>query len=264
MRSEGASAQAVQGFLRLLRTLPEELARQAPVLGDIALLGAGTLGRGPSNPGIIQKRLDRRYARICVVYRELGKLDFNRAAPGLGIEEVIFAQTDFSVYRSISREDFEVFFDQGLEDFEDSFYKYNLMMDREAVRRAISRCYKHEGGRYVYDGENLLLLGIMRSLHTALDFAPLIDPGETLKETGLLIRFLQSQSVLEEDALSALSENAEPLYYALLGSLDGARPVHPDGKTASLFIREGSDPPVLCGTFYPENKPHTIPLTRSV
>jgi hypothetical protein len=137
-------------------------------------------------------------------------------------------------------------------------------MDREAVRRTISRCYRAEGGRYVYSGENPLLLGIMRSLHTALDFAPLLGPGETLEETARLIRFLQSQSALEEDALSALTENSGPLYSALLRGLDGARAIHPDGKVATLFIKEGTDPPVLYGTFYPENKAHTIALTRAV
>jgi hypothetical protein len=177
---------------------------------------------------------------------------------------MVFAQTDFDPYKSISDEDFDTFFDQGLEDFEDSFYKYNLMMDREVVRRTISRCYRAEGDRHVYFGENPLLLGIMRSLHTALDFAPLLSPGETLEETARLIRFLQAHSALDEDALSALTENAEPLYYALLRSLDGARAVHPDGKAATLFIKEGADPPVLYGTFYPENKAHTIALTRAV
>jgi hypothetical protein len=233
-----------------------------PVLDGITALGNG--GAGRPGAGLIQKRLDRRYARICVVYRELGKLDFNKAQPGTGLEDMVFAQTDFDVYGKISREDFAAFFDEGLEDFEDSFYKYNLMMDRDAVRRAISRRYKREGNFYVYAGENPLLLGIMRSLHTALDFAPLIQPGEALGEAAFLIRFLQSKSALEGDALSALTENPGLFFSALLGSLDGATVVHPDGRTTALFIQEGSDPPVLCGTFFPENKAHTIRLTRPV
>jgi hypothetical protein len=246
--------------------LPEELALRMPVLSDIAALGNGAAGAGAGSPkaGIIQKRLDRRYARICVVYRELGKLDFTRAKPGTGLEDMVFAQTDFDAYGKIGLEDFAAFFDEGLDDFEDSFYRYNLMMDRDAVRKAISRWYKHEGDFYVYTGENPLLLGIMRSLHTALDFAPLLRSEEALEEAAFLIRFLQSQSALEEDALSALTENQDLLFSALLRSLDGATATHPDGKTTALFIQEGSDPPVLCGTFFPEDKAHTIRLTRPV
>jgi hypothetical protein len=260
--SEGVYADAVEVFLRLLRTLPEELALQMPVLSDIAALGnrGGAGGAGRSGPGIIRRRLDRRYARICVVYKELGKLDFNKAKPGIGLEDMVFAQTDFGVYGKIRREDFNAFFDEGLDDFEDSFYKYNLMMDRSAVRRAISRWYKREGDCYVYTGANPLLLGIMRSLHTALDFAPLIRAGEALEECAFLIRFLQSKSAIGEDALSSLAQNQDILFPALLKSLDGAKATHPDGMTTTLFIREGSGPTALYGTFLPENKAHTIRL----
>jgi hypothetical protein len=260
--SEGVYAEALGAFLRLLRALPGKIALQMPVLSDIAVFGAGADGAGRSAPGIIRRRLDRRYARICVVYRELGKLDFNKAQPGAGLEDMVFAQTDFDAYRRISREDFNAFFHEGLDDFEDSFYRYNLMMDRDAVRRAISRWYTSEGDCYVYAGENPLLLGIMRSLHTALDFAPLIRAEETLEETAFLIRFLQSQSALEEGALSALTENQGLLFFTLLRSLDGTTATHPDGRATALFVEEGSDPPVLCGTFFPENKAHTIRLTR--
>jgi hypothetical protein len=261
--SESVGAGAIEVFLRLLGTLPGELALQMPVLRDIAALGNSGCGAGPPGPGIIRRRLDRRYARICVVYRELGKLDFSKAKPGTGLEDMVFAQTDFDMYGKIPREDFSLFFDEGLEDFEDSFYKYNLMMDRDAARRTISRWYKSEGDYYVCAGKNPLLRGIMRSLHTALDFAPLIQPRETLGECAFLIRFLQSQSAIGEDALSALTQNLGLLFSALLRSLDGAKAIHPDGKATTLFIEEGSDPPVLCGTFLPENKAHTIRLAQA-
>jgi hypothetical protein len=249
-------------FLRLLRELPGELALEMPVLSDLAFLGSPGGWAGHPGRGVLQRRLDRRYARICAVYRELSKLDFNKAGPGTGIEDMVFAQTDFDAYRRIDREDFITFFDEGLDDFEDSFYKYNLMMDRAAVQRAISRWYKSDGDCYVCVGDNPLLPGIMRSLHIALDFAPLIRPGEALEETARLIRFLQSKSALGEDALSALTQNLDHLFSALLRSLDKAQATHPDGRITTLFIEEGSDPPVLCGTFLPENKAHTIRLTR--
>jgi hypothetical protein len=234
-----------------------------PLLSDIAVLSSGGAGVTTRNgPGLIQRRLDRRYARICVVYRELSKLDFSKARSGTGLEDLVFSQTDFDRYKKISREDFALFFDEGLEDFEDSFYKYNLMMDRGAVQKAISRWYKQEGDYYVCAGENPLLPGIMRTLHTALDFAPLFSAAEVLGESAFLIRFLQSKSAMGEDAIAALKENLDQLFSALLRSLDGARATHPDGVTATLFIQESSDPPILCGTFYPEHKAHTIRLTR--
>jgi hypothetical protein len=236
-----------------------------PLLSDIAVLsgsaGAGGLDGLPS-PGLVRRRLDRRYARICVVYRELSKLDFSKAGSGTGLEDMVFAQTDFDRYKKISREDFSVFFDEGLEDFEDSFYKYNLMMERGAVRKTISRWYKREGEYYVCSGENPLLPGIMRTLHTALDFAPLLSAAEILGESAFLIRFLQSKSAIGEDALLALEANLDQLFSALLRSLDGATAIHPDGMATTLFIEEGSDPPILCGTFCPEHKAHTIRLTR--
>jgi hypothetical protein len=262
--SEGAGATGV--FLRILRTLPEELALQMPLLSDIAVLGGGGAGgaggAARNGPGLVQRRLDRRYARICVVYRELSKLDFTKARSGTGLEDMVFAQTDFDRYKKISREDFILFFDEGLEDFEDSFYKYNLMMERGAVRRAISRRYKQEGDYYVCDGENPLLQGIMRTLHTALDFAPLFSAAEVLGEGAFLIRFLQSKSAMGADALSALTENLDQLFSLLIKSLDKVQATHPDGMTTTLFVQDGSDPPILCGTFYPEHKAHTIRLTR--
>jgi hypothetical protein len=259
--SDGDYAAAAGVFLRILRALPEELARQTPLLCDIARLGDGGAERA-ALPGPVQRRLDRRYARIGVVYRELGKLDFNKAGAGTSLEDMVYAQTDFALYRKISREDFRVFFDEGLEDFEDSFYKYNLMMDRDAVRGAISRWYRNEGDYYVCAGENPLLQGIMRSLHTALDFAPLLRAEDILGESAFLVRFLQSQSALGEEDVSALTENQDRLFYALLRSLDKAIVIHPDGMATTLFIEEGPEPPVLFGTFRPENRAHTIRLTR--
>ena len=97
--SEGVNAgePPAGDFLRLLRTMPGELALQMPVLSDIAALGnpGGTGGAERAGSGILRRRLDRRYARICVVYRELGKLDFSKAKPGAGLEDMVFAQTDF-------------------------------------------------------------------------------------------------------------------------------------------------------------------------
>ncbi|GHV76277.1 hypothetical protein AGMMS49942_10980 [Spirochaetia bacterium] len=227
---------AVESFLRLLRTLPLELLLKMPVLSDIADLGGGSTG---VRRGLIMRRLDRRYARICVVHAELGRLDFKKARPGTGLEDMVFAQTDFNRYQKISREDFNTFFDEGLDDFEDVFYKNNCMMDRGAVRKAIFHWYRAEGEHYYCAAVNPLLLGIMRTLHTSLDFAPLLRAEETQRECEILIRFLQS-----------------PNFSALVRSLDKVTVIHPDGMTTTLSLKDET----LYGTFHPANKAHTIRL----
>ena len=264
---------SVAVFLRLLRDLPAELALKTPVLGDMAdLCGRGGGDAGDAPPGLIRRRLERRYARIRVVHGELGKLDFKQAKPGTGLEDLVFAQTNFAIYQKISREDFSTFFDEGLEDFDDSFYKKNLMMDRRAVRKTIFHWYQPQGEYYAYAGNavtnsavmNPLLLGIMRTLHTALDFAPLIQAEETQGECEVLIRFLQSKSALGEDALSGLAHNFPILFSGLIRSLDKVTLIHPDGMATNLFIQEGDTLPILYGTFHPSNKAHTIRLTGEV
>ncbi|GHU61835.1 hypothetical protein FACS189445_4240 [Spirochaetia bacterium] len=270
MSFEGANAKdpAIGAFLGLMGKLPLELALKTPVLSDIADLSGGSdsaAGDPAAAPqGLIRRRLERRYARICVVHAELGKLDFKQAKAGTGLEDLVFAQTDFDRYKKISREDFSAFFDEGLDDFDDFFYKNNCMMDRDAVRKTIFHCYRPKGEHYFCAAMNPLLLGIMRTLHTSLDFAPLLRAEETQRECEILIRFLQSQSALGEDTLSELSHNFSALFAGLIRSLDKVMLVHPDGMITTLFIREqdGEGAPVLCGTFHPSNKAHTIQLTR--
>ncbi|GHV25047.1 hypothetical protein AGMMS4952_01840 [Spirochaetia bacterium] len=247
---------AVVSFLRLIRDMPRELILKIPVLSDIADLGGGLAGAGR---GLLMRRLDRRYARICVVHTELGKLDFKKAKPGTGFEDMVFAQTDFDRYQKISREDFTTFFDEGLDDFEDSFYKNNCMMDRGAVRKTIFHRYQLKGEHYYCAAVNPLLLGIMRTLHTSLDFAPLIRVVETRRECEILIRFLQSQSALGEDAPAGLAQNFSALFDGLVRNLSNVTVSHPDGMATTLSLKDET-PPVLYGTFYPANKAHTIRL----
>jgi hypothetical protein len=246
----------LEDFLRLLRELPGELALKTPVLRDIADLGNNTVT--PQSP--LRRRLDRRYARICVVHGELSKLDFKKAKAGTGLEEFVFTQTDFDRYQKIDREDFNTFFDEGLDDFEDSFFKTNFTMDRGAVRKAIFHWYKSDGEQYLCVSANPLLMGIMRTLHTALNFAPLIKTEEALEECGILVRFLQSKSALGKDALSGLTENFSALYSGLLRSLNNVTVIHPDGMGTTLSFRPHETPPALYGMFHPSNKAHTIRL----
>ncbi|GHV81294.1 hypothetical protein AGMMS49944_30850 [Spirochaetia bacterium] len=250
------SDSAVESFLRLLRNLPAELMVKMPVLSDIADMSSGITG---TQPGLVRRRLDRRYARISVVHAELGKLDFKKAKPGIGLEDMVFAQTDFDRYKKISREDFNTFFDEGLDDFTDVFYKNNCMMDRGAVRKAIFHWYHLEEEHYYCAVVNPLLLGIMRTLHISLDFAPLLRAEETRGECEILIRYLQSQSALGDDALSDLTRNFPLLFSGLIRSLNTVTVIHPDGMTTTLSLKNET-PPVLYGTFHPANKAHTIRL----
>jgi hypothetical protein len=267
MNSEGVYARdpATGAFLRLLRNLPAELALKTPVLRDIADLSDSNDGTIVAQPGLIRRRLDRRYARIRVVHAELGKLDFKKAASGTGLEDMVFAQTDFDMYKKISREDLNTFFDEGLDDFEDAFYKNNFMMDRGAAQKAISHWYQPKEEYYSCAVMNPLLLGIMCTLHTSLEFAPLITAAETLGECEILIRFLQSQDIivpaLGDDAVSGLTQNFPVLFSSLIRSLDKVTVIHPDGMATTLSIRTGETSPVLYGTFHPDHKAHTIPLT---
>jgi hypothetical protein len=254
----------VASFLRLLLDLPAEAVGETPVLRNIAELRAGK----PEGPGIIRRRLDRRYAGIREVHSELSKLDFKKAKPGADLDEFVFGQTDFDRYKRIGREEFNTFFGEGLDDFEDSFYRTNFMLSREAAGKAIMRGYRPVGEYYAWveDGSaagimNPLLLGIMRTLHTSLDFAPLIKSGEALRECGLIIRYLQSQSALGEDVLEDLSGNFPLFFTNILRSLNNVSVIHGDGMITTLSIHES--PLVLYGTFHPYNKAHTIALVSA-
>ncbi|AEF84663.1 hypothetical protein TREPR_0609 [Treponema primitia ZAS-2] len=280
----------VAQFLRLLKAMPAGVREETPVLADIAELCAGNfvassagnlptkvgVASGASSagtsypagaPGLVRRRLDRRYARIRVVYSELSKLDFKKAKPEAGFEDFVFDQTNFDIYNKIGKDDFNTFFDEGLEDYDDSFYRNNFMMSRSAVRKAIFRWYKPAGEHYSCDTAiNPLLLGIMRTIHTSLDFAPLIRQEEAMAECRVIIRFLQDRSTLGEDTLSELDHNFQALYYGLIRSFDKLAITHSDGMVTTLSIHpgesmSGDEPDVLYGTFHPFGKAHTIALS---
>lgn len=241
--------------------MPAAIAGETPVLRDIAALRAGE--NDPS--GIIRRRLDRRYARIRVVYTELSKLDFKKVKPGAGLDDFVFEQTDFDIYKKISRDDFTLFFTEGLDDFDDAFYKNNFRMDRGAIKKTIRRWYRPGDGYYSCgDGDaNPLLLGIMRTLHTALDFTPLIQAEETLRECTAIVRFLQSQSALGAEAMQELAEHFPRLFHGILRGLHQVTVTHADGMVTTLSVPASPSPPVLYGTFRPLNKAHTIPLSSA-
>jgi hypothetical protein len=174
------------------------------------------------------------------------------AAYGGSFEDLVFSTIDFSVYRKIDAEEFSLLFDGGLEDFDETFYRKAFKTDRETIRKTISRFYLKAGPFYVCRKTNPLILSIMRSLHTSLEFAPLLAP---------------------DDLAGDSTEQAEEAKHcgAIVAALDGVVIRHDDGMETRLFTRgpetdaknagvPGGPAVSLWGTFHPFGKAHTIPL----
>jgi hypothetical protein len=272
----------VNKILKNLLNLPKETITKMPILTDIAALstgpannrdGSAAAGKGfPQSPrdtardqnGPLQKRLDRRYARVCVVHSELNKLNFRNVKPGTGFDDFIFQQTDFDIYKQISAEDFELFYVEGLEDYNESFYKKNFMMGREKLKTLISKSYHKDGDSYfckTLNGEiNPLLLGIVRTLHTSLDFVPLIGREELRTECAALIGFLQSCSTIDEGTAANLSAGFPAMFDDLLRALDGVAVTHLDTMVTTLSVKTENGKVSLYGTFRPQNKAFTLAL----
>jgi hypothetical protein len=222
--------------------------------------------------GILGGRLDRRYRRIKIAQAELGKLDFTKAAPGTAFDDFVFAQIDFSIYRKIPAGEFALFSESGLEDFEAPFFPRFFRMDRKAVGTLIAQTYRPLDGFAVIKEDKLLknplLMAIMRTLHTSLEFAPFLEKEEILRECNRLIRFLEQRSLerssLEQGSLGKgayfhLARGFGKLFSQLLLALDGARVIHADGMITGLSAVSGG----LKGTFRPHNKAYTIPLVTA-
>ncbi|MDR2211128.1 MAG: hypothetical protein LBO65_06655 [Spirochaetaceae bacterium] len=155
-------------------------------------------------------------------------------------EDFVFRRIDFSIYKKIDAEEYGLLFDQGLEDFEETFFQRAFKMDREAVRRTISQAYIKAGPFFVCQGTSFLLLSIMRTIHTSLDFAPILTESDVSTEEELR---------------------------ALVAALDGVVIRHEDGMETRLFVPQAGSAgktarPALCGTFHPLNKAWTITLIR--
>lgn len=196
---------------------------------------------------LVRRRIESRYRRIGFVHSELAKLAGKqkaggKAASGGSFEDFVFSTIDFSVYQKISAEEFTLLFDEGLSDFDEEFYRKAFGIDRENVREAIFRSYIRVGPFYVCRKSSPLILSIMRSVHTSLEFAPLFTAAD-----------------LGEGA------EAEERYRSLIAALDGVVIRHEDGTETALFVPAGAESAegaALCGTFYPQGKAHTVILIR--
>jgi hypothetical protein len=271
---------SVKNFLLGLRDLEADI----PILKNIgALIGtdvrnagnianAGNAGSVPG--GIITGRLESRYLRIRFVQEELGRLDFTQAKPGTAFEDFIFSRIDFSVYDKIDEKTFSLLYEKGPDDYGDLFFEKNFKRSRPETGDIIRRSYKKIGPFYYrLRGKgpfNPLLLSIMRTLQTSLEFRPLLSREEVLNECTCLIRFLrQEQAGPGKESSFYLAQSFGTLFRYIVTSLDQAVLIHDDGMETRLLAgtapaRTGSRPdagiPMLRGVFHPQNKPYTVTL----
>jgi hypothetical protein len=251
----------VADFLRALSRLPEALAGEGPypgLLRDIAALSAARPSALPdTRAGGLGARLKRRYLRIRAVQDALEKLNFNKAKPGTALDDFVFAETDFSIYKKIAAEDF-CLFDAGLDDFDDDFFTKSFGLGREKTAAVIGSAYKRIGAFYYLNREshlrNPLLMAAVRTLHTSIAFRPVITGEELRAEIAA--------------AFGAAPGNFDAVYYDFLEPLDGSAVSHTDGMITSLVFEPpvgavfsgGGKGPAIRGTFHPQGKAYTIRL----
>jgi hypothetical protein len=265
-------------FLRALGTLPAESPRPSLLLGIASLSAAAGSGAAPpealpvGRAGPLGARLDRRYLRIRAVQDELGKLNFEKAKPGAALDDFVFEQTDFSMYKKIGAEEFSLFSaGAGIDDFDDGFYTGSFGMDREKTEAVISSAYRRIGAFYYINKEahlrNPLLMAAMRTLHTSLAFRPLVTGEELRIEFACVVRYLAENSVVDERAFLPAFQNFGAVYADLLGLLGGSAVLHGDGMITNLAAGPAEAPgggggkgPALSGVFHPRGKAYTMRL----
>ena len=264
-------------FLRALGTLPAKGPRPVLLPGIASLTAARGGGRTAPAPlaadraGTLGARLNRRYLRIRAVQDELGKLDFEKAKPGAALDDFVFEQTDFSMYKKIGAEDFSLF-SAGLEDYDDDFYAGSFRMDREKTGTLINSEYRRIGAFYYINQEkhlhNPLLMAVMRTLHTSLAFRPLVTEEELKAEFAGVVRYLAAKKVIEEKIFFPAVQNFNAVYCDLLKLLDGSAVIHGDGMITNLEVEPLTDAAspgtekifALKGIFHPRNKAYTMRL----
>ena len=216
-----------------------------PLLRDLSDLASGK--NRVSGP--LKRRLERLYIRLCLLSKDLSRLDLKKARLGaaLGIdgyktlEDFAFSGIDFSRYHNITETEFDKLFLEGLSDFDESFFKKNFGLGKKELQSVMQESYQKTGGQYTLRRENSLVLSVMRALETSLETLPLLSAGEVIAE-------------LHNLPAPAREKLPKPLYPALVLALDGATITHSDNMTTRLFIAPSGD---LSGTFRPEDKPWT-------
>ena len=203
---------------------------------------------------LVRQRIESRYKRILFVQKELerlnaiAKMNSTAALSDLtqqkkqaeSFEDFVFSSINFSLYKKINKDEFTLLFDKGLADYQETFFQKCFRLSREETRKTITESYVKVGPFYLCKKSSPFLLSIMRTLHTSLDFAPLLG----------------SDDIADPDQIKAVA-----------GILNGLVIRHEDETETKLFIpkEEEKKPgmqaePVLCGTFHPLGKAYTIVL----
>lgn len=238
-------------FLTALPALPVDV----PLLQGIGKFLSG------EKKNLVAQKMESRYRRIAFVQKTLKKIDFSKAKQGSNFEDFIFEQSDFSMYEKIDAETFSLLYIDGLDDLPDDFYTKTFSRDKSEIRKIISVRYKLIDGFYVSDG-NPLLIPIMRSIHTSLDFVPFPHREHVQNDFKTLFAFLQKNAGLPEIFFQYLSQEDHHLFNALLRLFDNRELKHSDGMTSRFSVTEENGNPVLYAVFYPEGKAFTKLMAR--
>ena len=254
----GSKGTELKPFLDLVLSFRRGLPLSIPLLLDIANLTVPGTNR---EAGLLKRRIDRRYRRLCRVQEELGRLDLKKAAPavsgGIALEDYVFSRIDFTRYRKIGEKEFESLFTEGPLDFGEAFFKKNFGLGMGEVQSLIEGSYKKADGVYSIQRETPLILSLMRTLETSLETSPLFTAQETEGELKKLLAFVGAETPMTK---GELLPGMDLLYPLLVSCLDKVSIPHEDGMTTRLFI---SPPGDLSGTFLPEGKPWTLVLIRA-
>lgn len=239
-------------FLASLAALPADAQAAVPILRDIAALCSGTPG-GAASWGPVRRGLNRRYLRIRFVQHELERLDFKKAKPGVAFADFVFNQIDFSAYKKISAEEYSLYTREGLEDFEPPFFTRNFRLGREQILDMIRCAYARIGSFYYIKHEkmltNPLLVSVLRTLQTSLEFAPLFTGAAIWDECRTAF------------PLPPAGEGeSNRLFASLLRPLHGASVIHTDGMKTDLSVLREERALLLKGAFHPQGKTSTITL----
>ena len=96
-------------FLDLVLSIKKGSSNAISLLCELAILGTNN---GPLD-GLIKRRVDRIYFRLCRLQEEMSLLDFKKAKPGVSAEDYVFSCIDFSRYKEVAEADFENLFLEG-------------------------------------------------------------------------------------------------------------------------------------------------------
>jgi hypothetical protein len=243
VNGEAGAAGYIEAFGKVLENLPPEPSLPIPLLREFAHPPA-------AKNGLLWKRLERRYLRLCAVQEELGRLDFKKAGGSVSFGDFVFSQTDFSRYAKISARDFALY-TEGLEDFGDPFFTENFRISRAETAQTINRSFRESDGFYLLRRPGPVILAIMRTLETSTAALPLVRPEEISGEMKALCGYLG----IEADLLPG--EKAGAFLAWLFGRLDKTAVTHADGAETLLFTGENGS---LMGTFKPGGKAWTVTL----